>query len=160
MGIKVIATDIDDIALQMATQAAKEQNLFKDIQQDGSVPGGDNLFTTRKLDLTGDVNILDEINADLYVLSDVFESNHVAVGAARMTIKALECGSSVWVFAQSDRVQRETYRTELERHYNQIFKWNSMVDAEQLFQIGFQSDASDLQRLILWDLDEVTVEYN
>ena len=49
-------------------------------------------------------------------LSDVFENNQVAQGAARVTAEVLERGRScVWVFAQSDRAQRDVFLSEVQR---------------------------------------------
>lgn len=147
MGMSVVATDLDELALQMAKKAANEQNL------------GHN-FCTKVLDLTGDVSVLDEINADLYILSDVFESSKVAEGAARMTLKALKSGASVWCFAQSDRVQREAYRLALERtgsakSYGDL-KWKVFIDKNFKDR---KHGGGDLKRLLLCDLDEVQVDY-
>jgi len=135
----VIATDLDELALDMVTKAAQEQ-------------GFDNL-KTKCVDLTGNTDVLDQINADLYVMSDVFENGHVAKGAARMTMKALISGSRVWIFAQSDRAQREIFREELKN-----------LGADKYGTIGWLMNESDnvelcSDQLLLFDLDEVTVNY-
>mmetsp|Transcript_25207 Transcript_25207/g.31050 ORF Transcript_25207/g.31050 Transcript_25207/m.31050 type:complete len:256 (+) Transcript_25207:90-857(+) len=141
MGVDVIATDIDELALQMAQQAASKQSL-------------ENRFQTKILDLMGDIHILDEINADLYILSDVFESGDVVKGAAKMTMKALKSDSRVWVFAQSDRAQREIYLEELKcmgaEKYCSELTWRILHKESDLIQ----------DRLLLCDLDEVTVNYS
>jgi len=147
MDMEVVATDIDELALQIATKAAKEQNL------------GHN-FCTKILDLTGDVSVIDDIDADFYILSDVFESSQVAEGAARMTVKALQSGKNVWCFAQSDRVQREAYRSALERSglgivYGDL-EWKPFSD--QIF-ISEERENLDSIKLLLCDLDEVQVDY-
>ena len=150
LGIHVVATDIDELALQMASKAAFDQNI-------------DKYFTTRKLDLVSedDIDVLDDINADLYILSDVFESDDVGIGAAKLTIKALESGANVWVFAQSDRAQRESYRLELERCgvgklYGDL-EWKPFSDRYIPNGEGGEGEVS--HRLLLCDLDEVRVDY-
>ena len=98
----VIATDVDPLALQLVSKAAQEQNLSS--------------LTTHPFDLIH--SYVDEIpHADLYVFSDVFENGHVAAGTARVVAEILERGrgASVWVFAQTDRAQRETFLEELRR---------------------------------------------
>ena len=137
---KVFATDLDMVALNMVEKAANEQ-------------GFDNLVTKR-VDLTAEPeNILKSINADLYLMSDVFENGAVAQGAALFTIKALEAGSRVWTFAQSDRAQRDIYLKELE-----------ILGAEKYGSITWKmadlsSDNVPDEMLLLFDLDEVNVNY-
>lgn len=63
--------------------------------------------------------------ADLYLLSDLFESAGVTRSAARLTHHLLSSSTSssssslspprVWVFCQSDRAQRDVYVQELKR---------------------------------------------
>jgi len=102
LSTRVIATDLDLVALEMVQKAAEEQGLTN--------------IQTKCIDLTADNNhTIDKINADLYIMSDVFENSAVAKGAAKMTIQALRRGARVWSFAQSDRAQREIYRKELQR---------------------------------------------
>ena len=94
---KVIATDIDEVALEMVQLASKHQNLS-------------NNLSTQRYDLCDNHSeIFPEV--DLYIMSDVFESSHVAKGAAELTQRILSCteNSNIWVFAQSDRAQREVY---------------------------------------------------
>ena len=154
----VIATDIDELALQMSIKAANEQQI------DSCT------FQTKYVDLMGDENILKQnVNADLYVLSDVFESKHVSVGAARMVYQALMDGSRVWVFAQSDRGLREVFKDELvklllssgnNRSYNVVntddIEWKSMdeIDMEDKTKKNSLCD-----RLLLVDFDEIQVDY-
>ena len=158
LGMNVVATDIDELALFMASKAAQEQNV-----NEGS-------FQTKIVDLTAnyddkneDASIIDEINADLYILSDVFESNHVATGAARMTKKVLERGARVWVFAQSDRAQREVYRVELMKLLNSCDSKGSGVYGELEWRfiknINVDDKNGDRTKLLLCDLDEVLVDY-
>jgi predicted nicotinamide N-methyase len=137
---KVIATDLDMVALDMVEKAANEQ-------------GFDNLVTMR-VDLTAaPESILEKVNADLYIMSDVFENGAVAKGAALFTIRALEAGSRVWTFAQSDRAQREVYLRELE-----------CLGAEKYGSVTWKladlsSDNAPDEMLLLFDLDEVNVNY-
>ncbi|KAI2512295.1 hypothetical protein MHU86_2171 [Fragilaria crotonensis] len=96
---------------------------------------------TRLIDLCGD-----EIpQADLYVLADVFESGSVAKGAARLLHATT---SSVWVFCQSDRAQREIFRDEV----------RTLVGDNDLDWIPMQ-DFDPSQRFCLFDVDESDVSY-
>lgn len=171
----VLATDIDDLALHMASKAAKEQGIevicINESNNENEVDGdGDEqsskvpFFQTKNVDLTGDVNVLNDINADLYILSDVFETNHVAIGAAKMTKQALESGSRVWVFAQSDRAQREVYRLELLKlllgdNYNDNDTCSCAFGEIQWKFVNERDFDSDEVKLLLCDLDEVLVDY-
>ena len=145
MGVNaVIATDICDFGLQMAEKAAQDQGLTN--------------FSTRKFDLIkDDFSALSHVGADLFVMSDVFETDKVARGAAKFTIKALESGSKVWVFAQSDRSQREVYKEELLKlGENKIelsnLEWKVLEETEEFL-------AMDHDSLWLCDIDEVRVDY-
>jgi len=112
---------------------------------------------------------------DMYIMSDIFENSHVAAGAARMTVRALQEGAIVWCFAQSDRAHREVYLKELKQlllplsvqmddnsrdsyyHYNKDLmnlKWRDLYDDDDEFL-----DAIANEKLILWDVDEETVQY-
>jgi hypothetical protein len=112
----------------------------------------DQRFRTQQFDLTSRRNILPE--ADLYVLSDVFESSDVAEGAAfhvqSILSKNSDSGSKrrVWVFAQSDRAQRETFLRIMRESYDETLQWTLTT--------------ANLMDLELWlcDLDETAVEYN
>ena len=113
---KVIATDYDSFALQLVQAAASDQKPSLLSQQ----------LSTQLFDLTlVDATKNPIPKADLYVMSDVFESAHVARGAARHTARILLQTDSndmhprpfVWVFAQSDRAQRDVYVKELEQYY-------------------------------------------
>jgi predicted RNA methylase len=147
MGVKsIIATDICEFGLQMAEKAAEDQGLVN--------------FCTRKFDLVDDdFSILNEVEADLFVMSDVFETGKVAKGAAKFTMKALESGSRVWVFAQSDRAQREVYRDELQKlcgneneFSNHLLEWKTLKDTEEVFTV-------DDDLLWLCNIDEISVNY-
>ena len=170
-GIQIVATDIDELALYMVQKAAYKQGL---IQYNGNSA----MFQTKILDLTTpDENdmidiIQNDINADIYIISDVFETNHVARGAAKFTMKALESKSQVWVFAQSDRVQREVYKDTLmqliqekeqqQRQHGEEWR-NDYFEGELEWKIGgdinFNVGNDSTCRLILCDLDEVLVDY-
>jgi predicted nicotinamide N-methyase len=112
---RVIATDLDAFSLKLVEKAAAAQKLVN--------------IETRKFDLT---EIDEQLPpADLYLLSDVFESATVAIGAAHLTMKALSSGASVWVFAQTDRAQRETYLEELRKIGDDTnASWTSMDEFE------------------------------
>lgn len=126
----VIATDVDECALEMVEAAAKEQGFLVD-----------NRFRTQKFDLTSR-QTSDLPDVDLYILSDVFESGTVAEGAAFHIQSLLSKNNSnqrnkqrrVWVFAQS----KQTYDESLE--------WSTQPDLNR--------------ELCLFDLDETIVEYN
>lgn len=128
---KVYATDLDEFALQLVDEGATQQGL-------------DNVETI-KLDLTATDTSLPV--ADLYLLSDVFESGHVARGSAILTDKALANGCRVWVFAQTDRVQREEFLQELSKLLGSDLSWSTVDDY----------DGS--QALWLCDVDEGAVKY-
>ncbi len=146
---RVIATDLDKVGLEMVKKAAEEQKLHN--------------IETMQLDLTSNDNALDEINADLYVMSDVFENGAVAEGAAEITMEVLQSGARVWCFAQSDRAQRDIYCKSLEDKGAHIYgklEWqicpkNTIPDEAQ--KQHFMSEGGD--RLLLIDLDEVDVNY-
>ena len=186
--MKVIATDVDPFALELVHAAAMEQGL---ISITSGNPEGDDVatefsrwdeehldqtrFTTRIFDLTSKDNPLPK--ADLYVLSDVFESSAVAEGAAwhvqtvlsknRSRIGTTILGdlvpqegkeppmSRVWVFAQSDRAQRELFLLKMR-------EWYKENNNKQLRHLDWTLDhAPDLNdELVLFDLDETSVEYN
>lgn len=107
---------------------------------------------------------------DMYIMSDIFENSHVAVGAARMTVRVLKEDAIVWCFAQTDRAHREAYLKELKQlllddnsresyyGYDGDFanlKWRDLYDHDNDF-----FDAIGKDKLILWDVDEETVNYN
>jgi predicted nicotinamide N-methyase len=125
---KVIATDLDELALELVLAAAIEQGLTQ--------------VTTERVDLLKDYLPI----ADLYILSDVFESGSVAQGAAFLTKKALDRGARVWVFAQTDRAQREAYLAELEK----LDRGTTWIPME-----GYDGTS----KLVLFDIDEQLVKY-
>jgi 2-polyprenyl-3-methyl-5-hydroxy-6-metoxy-1,4-benzoquinol methylase len=155
---RVIATDLDEFALELVTAAAKEQGL-------------DRIVSTRPLDLiqAGSEDwAREEKNSwmndvDLFVMSDVFESNAVAVGAARLTQRILSWMENdddrtkessrkrkrMWVFAQTDRTQREVYIRELQD--------NSLSPSSLKWKPPESYDLED--HLWLCDLDETLVDY-
>lgn len=101
----VVATDIDPLALELVRQAAIEQNVSSRVE-------------TQRFDLIFNVTTSNIPDADIYIFSDVFESAMVATGAALLTDRLLRENNSskIWVFAQSDRAQREHYLKELKHH--------------------------------------------
>ena len=135
---RVIATDYDEFALQLVDAAAREQEL-------------DSILSTQIFDLTCSDSELPE--ADLYVMSDVFECREVAIGAAKKTLRALNLGKRVWIFAQSDRAQREIYRD----HLNALgvaVEWTEMASVQDNVDDCLEQDS-----LVLFDVDETKVEY-
>lgn len=164
---KVYATDIDSFALDLADEAYRLQN-ENDNNDDNSAA-----FETRKIDLTVlDTSLIPV--ADLYIFSDVFESSTVALGAARLSDYILKnmTGSKIWVFAQTDRVQREIYLHEMKR----LLKGNS--DENEKKSLGWTNkmtynsnnngDDNDhssyysfirKQQIFLCDVDETLVRY-
>ena len=137
-GSRVIATDYDEFALRLVEAAAREQGLQP-------------ILSTQIFDLTCTQTELPE--ADLYVMSDVFECSKVAVGAAKQTLRALELGKRAWIFAQSDRAQRETYRDYL----NELLEENGRIAVEWT-EMARLEDYAD-EPLVLFDVDETKVEY-
>jgi hypothetical protein len=133
---KVYATDLDTFALELVTKAAQDQNLSERVE-------------TLPFDLIN--GELDDVpKADLYVLSDVFESASVAKGAARISERVLQQGSRVWVFAQSDRAQREVYLEEMRTILEDgSLSWSPMDE----------SSSPEHVKLWLCDIDETTVKY-
>jgi hypothetical protein len=85
---RVVATDADPLALELVRAAAREQGVLGsilttqifDLVRDTRDDGDDDHRAAGKNDLPA---------ADLYVLSDVFESAEVARGAARLTARVL-----------------------------------------------------------------------
>lgn len=141
----VIATDIDTLALELVQQAAREQQLTSNL----STQQFDLLLTQQD----DDQQSLPD--ADLYLLSDVFESNNVAIGAAHLTSRILlenskRSSSHVWVFAQTDRAQRDAYLVELRAllHDDKTLRWTP-----------FESGPSSSSKLWLCDVDETKVKY-
>jgi predicted nicotinamide N-methyase len=139
---QVIATDIDDLALDLVSSAAKEQGL-------------ESMVSTRIYDLIAadwDGSEWME-DVDLFVMSDVFETKAIAKGAAKLTHHVLDNtnNAKMWVFAQSDRAQREVYWQELQRlcpNYASISRgW-----------VAFERYDPN-SRLCLCDLDETKVSY-
>jgi len=144
---KVIATDLDELALKLVEAAASAQQL-------------NSILQTSSFDLTtpipnqqdgGHVDCTDNNlmppQADLYILSDVFESSKVARGAAAWTKKLLDDGCQVWVFAQTDRAQREVYLDEIRQIHDSDCQWFTL---EQF---------TTKHGLWLCEVDETTVSY-
>lgn len=129
---QVIATDKDKLALSLVEKASADQNLTTNLR-------------TMEFDLIEDAENIPP--AKVYLLSDIFQSDAVARGAAKIT-QAIweETDSYIWVLAQSDRAQRETYREVVARALN-------------LPDLNWQSAASEPARLWLVDVDELQVRY-
>lgn len=142
-GSEVIATDLDECALEMVEAAAREQGYLVNKR-----------FRTQQFDLTSRQNVLPD--ADLYIMSDVFESAKVAEGAAFHVQSILSKNSKsknkskrrVWVFAQSDRAQRDTFLDVMREAYDESLKWSPMQTPDMDFECW------------LCDFDETAVEYN
>jgi SAM-dependent methyltransferase len=132
---KVYATDLDTFALDLVTKAAQDQNLSERVE---AFP----------FDLING-NLDDVPKADLYVFSDVFESASVAKGAARVSERVLQQSSSVWVFAQSDRAQREVYLQEM----------RTLLQDNSLSWRPMGESSPEHVKLWLCDIDETTVKY-
>lgn len=138
----VIATDIDPLALELVNAAAYDQKLSSKIR-------------TEIVDLTK--SYLPE--ADIYLLSDVFETSDVATGAASLLYNNVLCSSSsaedkkqIWVFCQSDRAQRDVFLNELKILCNdETLEWKKKSQIIENF--------NSMQRLVLWDVDESEVCY-
>ena len=155
---KVIATDVDNVALELIKAAAIEQGYIREEERDNE----DEIetkqqFVIRRFDLTSEDDNLPK--ADLYILSDVFESSSVAEGAA-YHVKSIisnnkqrtkEQVSRVWVFAQQDRAQRDTF-------LNQMREWYKDEDKVLDWNMNHKPDPNEV--LWLFDLDETMVGYN
>jgi hypothetical protein len=129
----VIATDVHPFPLELVKAAARSQELS-------------DRLSTQLVDLTN----LDQPwpVADLYIMSDVFESASVAGGAAVHTQRALEAGKRVWVFCQSDRAQRAAYLEALRQSNHDLhsLNWSPQFPGEN-------------QQIWLCDVDETLVSY-
>lgn len=129
---RVVATDIEPLALEMVGAAAREQGL---------------LVETEMFDLG---STFSPPVADLYILSDAFESQYVASGAAHVCARLVSNGAMVWVFAQQDRAQREIFLHEL-RQFLSDPTINWYVAPDGIIPPGCQ--------LWLEDVDELQVNY-
>jgi hypothetical protein len=142
----VVATDVDSTALELVAKAAEEQGLTN--------------LETATFDLVRG-SLEEELpEANLYLLSDVFESADVAVGAARVckhVLRRREDASSkvrVWVFAQADRAQREVYLQEMQKQLQDpSLSWHSIDYYEDRQAVGI------FDSMWLCDVDETTVSY-
>ena len=136
----VVATDVDKFALELVQAASREQ-------------GFDKQLITDQLDLTQNPShIINKFpwtqQIDLFVMADVFENSMVARGAADLTIEILNSSDSrVWVFAQSDRAQRESYLEIIQKCFPNA-RWSKLEDNDPR-----------TSKLLLIDLDETTVNY-
>ena len=152
----MVATDVDEFCLRMAKCAANAQNLSS-------------IFHTEVFDVVtggseGCDKLLNGNKVDMYIMSDIFESSHVAIGAAQMTLRALEEGSIIWCFAQSDRANREVYLKEVKRLLLEEnvskddvnLKWKSLDDSNHVMRNELDAP---LDKLFLWDVNEEKVNY-
>ncbi|KAL9185250.1 hypothetical protein ACHAXT_003027 [Thalassiosira profunda] len=160
---RVIATDVDEVALEMVRAAAIGQGFMKENDcKSNANDVDDRPFVTKQFDLMSPEDRLPE--ADLYILSDVFESASVAEGAAwhvqsllsANRRRAKEDMSRVWVFAQSDRAQRDAFLAKMIEWYES----NGDLQQHQLcWSMNHEPDPD--KELWLFDLDETTtVDYN
>jgi predicted nicotinamide N-methyase len=166
---KVYATDVDSFALELVQAAAKEQSVT-------------DIVETRQIDLTTTSTTRDKDKlpgADLYLFSDVFESSAVARGAACTTCQALfnekknGSSSTVWVFCQSDRAQRQIYIQEMQRllaergsnansdddHVVDVDDFNAIQQSLSWQDHGDWPSISTTKRLWLCNVDETKVRY-
>lgn len=144
---RVIATDIDPLALNLVRQAAIEQNVSSRID-------------TLSFDLVENVETSNIPDADIYILSDVFENSIVARGAAQISLRLLKekINSKIWVFAQSDRAQREIYVRELQSLLLiPSIQWSHSLQPPDLPYGDSQNQLKD--RLWLCNIDETNVFY-
>jgi len=177
--IQVIATDVDDFALELVNAAAKEQGLNRIVSArplDLIEAGKDEWEDTTTNSWIKDV--------DLFVMSDVFECEAVAVGAARLTQRVLSWteGSQddidninnnidgtrqsfrkktrMWVFAQTDRAQREVYLREL-RNLSLPLSEEETGDSSSSPLLEWSAPGSYNLDDLLWlcDVDETLVDY-
>jgi len=138
---RVYATDVEPLALELVEKAGSEQGWQERIE-------------TFKLDLTDKANEINMPKSDLYLLSDVFESRQVAEGAAHWVDFILRRfhGSKVWVFAQTDRSQKEIFLQRLQQIRNdKSLKWESYSSED------FAKDVEN--QLWLCSIDETKVSY-
>jgi 2-polyprenyl-3-methyl-5-hydroxy-6-metoxy-1,4-benzoquinol methylase len=147
----VYATDIDPTALLLVGEAARRQGLSHRIE-------------TRHFDLIH--SYMDEIpHADIYLFSDVFENSHVAEGAARVAAELLRRNrsSKVWVFAQSDRSQRDVFLHRLrELVGDDSLVWSKTETKRSPTATEENNDEVPWQHFgALWlcEIDETTVMY-
>mmetsp|Transcript_42050 Transcript_42050/g.48608 ORF Transcript_42050/g.48608 Transcript_42050/m.48608 type:complete len:319 (-) Transcript_42050:66-1022(-) len=161
--VNVIATDIDEFALELVNAAAIEQGL-------------ENIISTRSYDLScgdDDESWMDDV--DLFVMSDVFESNAVAVGAARLTHRIFSRNSTnnqtsplhandkkFFVFSQTDRVQRDIYVRELRRLFLQSREEGHpdvFISSSSSFDWSTPESYNPVDFLWLCEVDETRVDY-
>jgi len=161
--VNVIATDNDEFALDLVNAAAIEQGL-------------DNILSTRSYDLIcgdDDESWMDDV--DLFVMSDVFESNAVAVGAARLTHRIFSRYSTnnqtsqlhandrrFFVFSQTDRVQRDIYVRELRSLFLQSREEGQpdvFISSSSPFDWSTPESYNPDDLLWLCEVDETRVDY-
>ena len=151
---QVVATDVDNFALELVEASAREQGFL----DEGGGRGG-RRFQTLQFDMMSKTPLP---SADLYLISDVFESSSVAKGAAFHVQNALLNNSKskgnksrFWVFAQQDRAHRETFIRLMQDYYD------SAVESERKILEWSSNHSPDKDaELWLFDLDEIHVRYN
>ncbi|KAL7580959.1 hypothetical protein ACA910_005773 [Epithemia clementina (nom. ined.)] len=171
----VYATDIEPLALALVNRAAAEQGwadrvhtsiydltacLTSSSQQPPIQKGSKTLPQSQ--DLVTDL----PPHADLYILSDVFESSKVARGAARVVHRLLSLKKSrVWVFAQTDRSQRDQFLETLQLlENNPQLSWR-LYDSGDSYPFRGEQDGNVAvdggTESLLWlcSIDETTVSY-
>lgn len=128
---KVFATDIDTFALNLVKAAAHEQDVSE-------------ILETYQYDLAAchnnNVDLYETIpHADLYIMSDVFESKQVAIGAAHVTSMIL----------QRNR-QHDNKNTLQTQHSSSVSLFKSSVTSKYKAtdEIGINSLLSDKQTLL------------
>ena len=143
LGVPIVrATDLDGFALKLVSQAAQEQNISDRIK-------------TSKFDLVRDSLKHSLPHADLYLLSDVFESGDIAQGAAHVCCEVLQQSDSrLWVFAQSDRSQREIFLKEL----NELLPKAAAPDSTLRWR-PFEQGPEATSNIWLCDINETSVDY-
>ncbi|EJK52260.1 hypothetical protein THAOC_28491 [Thalassiosira oceanica] len=151
---QVVATDVDTFALELVEASAREQGFL----DEGGGSGA--RFRTFQFDMLSKTQLP---SADLYLISDVFESSSVAEGAAFHIQNALSVNNSklngiksrFWVFAQQDRAQRETFLRLMQDYYDSVAE----TERKNLEWSSNHSPDKD-EELWLFDLDEIHVRYN
>ena len=151
---RVLATDVDNFALELVEASAREQGFL----DEGD--GRKGRFQTLQFDMLSKTPLPP---ADLYLISDVFESSSVAEGAAFHIQNALSANNSkssgnksrFWVFAQQDRAQRETFLRLMQDYYNSV-----AASERKILEWSSNHSPDKDEELWLFDLDEIHVRYN
>ena len=193
---QVFATDVDALALRMVQTAAHDQGWSDRVQASRydllSCCGSNHEYYSHDKDENcPKQEFAWPPAADLYLLSDVFESSHVARGAARLVHALLfnhnndndnKKKTRVWVFCQTDRVQKDAFLETLHELQQQqqhadknkedsaqkddLWEWTLYQPRDQsqptkVPSLALSSSSSDepLSSLWLCSVDETTVPY-